>query len=104
MNKFWQQWKYETYCWWKGICPIHGEIDRNGPNWTKDLNLACPKCLAAASLPMRLDNVLKILYALRLALIIFGGLFEATIISIFLYWFFTHQDKVDYIWKWMWAK
>jgi hypothetical protein len=53
---------------------------------------------------MRLDNMLKILYALRLAIIVFGGLFEVTIISIFLYWSFTNQDKVEYIWKWMWAK
>jgi hypothetical protein len=103
MNKFWQQtvhWisetKREIYCWWKGICPIHGEIDRNGPNWTKDSSLVCPKCQAAASLPLRLDNMLNVLRTLRALLFVFGVLCETTFLLVFVYWFVTHQDKVEY--------
>jgi hypothetical protein len=53
---------------------------------------------------MRLDNMLNVLRTLRAILFLTAVIAEITFISVFMYWFFTHQDKVEYIWKWMWAK
>ena len=53
---------------------------------------------------MRLDNMLRILNTLRAILFVFVVMCDTTFSLVFIYWFVTHQDKVEYIWKWMWAK
>ena len=40
-----ENWKHQIYCWWHGICPIHGRPDFTAPCWSKDNTPICLKCL-----------------------------------------------------------